>query len=434
MDAGRGRLLSPLGLAAAVTVVWWLRLVHPGRAIDFANSDLLLYFYPLYDTAYRWLAHGVLPSWNPYQLCGIPWLATLQGGFFYPGHILYLLLPTHLAMAASSVLHLVLVAVSMAALARRLGLGSAAATLAGLLVIVRGALPQLVLVPTYIEAAAWLPLGAAGVHGLVAGEGRRALLALAGATAASWLAGCPQVTVYLLYAWGLLFLALLATGRPGAARAAGAATGLAAAVVLGTLIAAVQLLPTYELMTVGTRTAAPHTLSTMWPLGDERRLLPQLLAGSSASFGVVSLSLVAAALVAGRHRALVVWSVVLGGLALTFSLGTLTPLFRLYWMLPLVSWFRVPSRMLFLADFCWALLVAVGFDALARPPAAGRRRLVAAVTIVAAAAFAIVASRRGANTAAALGVAAALGAVLVWRGRAWAAAAVAVLGGKWRPS
>src|SRR5258705_13869813 len=122
MRDGRGRLLSALGLAAVVTLYWWARLVRPGRHVGFPNSDVLLYHSPLYETAYDWLSRGVLPSWNPYQLCGIPWLATLQGGFFYPGHALYLLLPTHLGMAASSLLHLVLLALSTAAFARRVGL------------------------------------------------------------------------------------------------------------------------------------------------------------------------------------------------------------------------------------------------------------------------------------------------------------------------
>ena len=48
--------------------------------------------------------------WNPYQLCGIPWLGTLQGGFFYPPHLVYLFLPTPWALALCTSLHLALAA------------------------------------------------------------------------------------------------------------------------------------------------------------------------------------------------------------------------------------------------------------------------------------------------------------------------------------
>jgi len=414
---GRGRLLSGLGLAVVVALYWWVCLVRPGRIVDFANSDLLLYHYPLYDTAYDWLASGVVPLWNPYQLCGIPWLATLQGGFFYPGHALYLWLPTHVALAASSLLHLVLLALSMAAFARRVGLGAAAAILTAPLLVMRGALPQLVLVPNHLEAAAWLPLGAIAVHGLVRGEGLRATLRLAIATAASWLAGSPQTTLYLLYAWGTLLLALLVGARAPVGFWVAAASGAVAAVALGTTIAAIQLVPAFELTRIGSRAASAQSLASMWPLGEDYRLLPHLLVGTSASLGVVGVSLMAAAIVACRHRALVIWAAIVGVLALVFSLGTLTPLFRLYLALPFVTWFRVPSRILFLTDFCYATLAAVGLDAVGHPPAAGRsRRLPAVLATGAAGVLAVTTLSGGAQAPGLLAVACAIALVLVWRG------------------
>lgn len=420
MRGGRDRFLWALGLAAVVALYWWARLVHPGRIIGFANSDLLLYHYPTYDAAYDWLARGLLPLWNPYQLCGIPWLATLQGGFFYPGHVLYLLLPTYLAIAAASLLHLLLLALSMATFVRRVGLGAASVALAAPLFVMRGVPPQLVLFPNHLEAMAWLPLGAIGVHGLVRGEGVGATLWLAVAMAASWLAGAPQFTVYLLYAWGTLLLALLVDARAPIGRWIGAGGRCAAAVGLGTLIAAVQLLPAVELTSIGNRPTAVLTLAEMWPLGTERRLLPHLLAGTPASLGVVGVSLAAAAIIACRHRALVAWAAVAGVLAVVFSVGTMTPLFRLYLALPVVTWFRVPSRILFLTDFCYAILAAVGLDAIVRPPASRRlRRLPAALAILAASVLAIVELSKGARVPGLLALTCALALALLWREQRW---------------
>src|SRR6185295_9130912 len=120
-------LLLALGLSALVVAFWWLRLVAPGRFPRPATTDIRFFFYPLYLALFARAGHGELPLWNPYQLCGLPWLGSPQGGLFYPPHLLYLVLPTHQALAALGVLHLVLVALGTALFARRAGLGAAAA-------------------------------------------------------------------------------------------------------------------------------------------------------------------------------------------------------------------------------------------------------------------------------------------------------------------
>jgi hypothetical protein len=76
-----------IALALIVLGAWMLRIPR-GAGAGALNLDVDLYFYPLYEATYRRIAAGVLPTWNPYQLCGIPWIATLQAGVFYPLHLL----------------------------------------------------------------------------------------------------------------------------------------------------------------------------------------------------------------------------------------------------------------------------------------------------------------------------------------------------------
>ena len=239
------------------------------------------------------MAAGALPLWNPFQLCGIPWLATLQGGFFYPLHALYLVLPLHLGLAASHAVHLPLAALSMAAFARCAGLSGAAAWLAAVLFALRGLFGQSLAAPNYLEAAAWMPLGALGVVELVRDRPRRGAVLLAVATALSFLAGYPQPTVYMVYAWGTLLVALLAGARAPARRwAAGAAT-FAAALALGGLAAGVQLAPALELIAQGTHRGL--TRAAMSPFGDisylDGFLASQAIAGHAFSWGVTALAL-----------------------------------------------------------------------------------------------------------------------------------------------
>ncbi len=137
----RGRFAAACVLSALVVGFWLLRIVLPGSEggeKSPVGDDLLLYYLPVYQATAELLLRGELPLWNPYQLCGIPWLATAQGGFLYPPHILYLLLPTHIALAVLALLHMVLVALSAAVLVRRSGCALAAAVLAGVLGALRG--------------------------------------------------------------------------------------------------------------------------------------------------------------------------------------------------------------------------------------------------------------------------------------------------------
>ena len=97
-------LPSACGLAAVTALFWANRIAWPRRPLPITTTDVWVYFYPTYEAFYARLRAGVVPLWNPYLLCGLPWIGTLQGGFFYPPHVLYLLLPTYAALAASGVL------------------------------------------------------------------------------------------------------------------------------------------------------------------------------------------------------------------------------------------------------------------------------------------------------------------------------------------
>jgi hypothetical protein len=355
-------LRHALALGMIVALFWASRLVIPGHLEGMFAGDLRLYHYPTYETFFRLLARGELPRWNPYQLCGLPWLGPPTGGFFYPPHLLHLILPTHAALAASSLLHLVLIALTTALFVRRAGLGAPPAALAALLFALRGTVRAWVLLPSILEAAAWLPLGCLAVLRLSHERSARAAGLLAVTTAASWLAGGLQATVYLFYAWAALLVALLAGDRSPARQRLASAMLFAAALGLGSLAAAVQLAPSLEMAGEGTR-AGRLDESHLYPFPNPGfGLLHLAVAGHQVSFGIVGLSLVPAALLATRHRLLGWWAAGLGSAALVLALGPVTPLFEAYFLLPFLAWFRLPSRLLLLTDLCFAVLAAVALD------------------------------------------------------------------------
>ena len=290
--------MSPRGLglvvAALAILLWGVGALVPAHPSYLTALDLRWYFFPTYEAFYGALRSGELMLWNPYQLGGIPGVGTLQGGFFYPFHVLYVLLPTGWALAASTVLHLALAAGTGTAFARRAGLSASAATLAGAVFALAGLMRQCQLWPYLLEAYAWAPLGAIGILELCDGARARGALILAVATGASLLAGCPQGTVFAGYAWAGLLVAQLASRREVIANQVRTVAAAAGALTAGGLLAAVTLLPAYELAQEGLRntsTLPPESLyqfgmpplvdvARTWLVSGSRVLLPAFLTGA----------------------------------------------------------------------------------------------------------------------------------------------------------
>ena len=57
-------------------------------------------FYPWRKFASETIRTGYLPLWNPYQFCGTPFVANSQSAVFYPGNLLFYVLPPDFAAGA----------------------------------------------------------------------------------------------------------------------------------------------------------------------------------------------------------------------------------------------------------------------------------------------------------------------------------------------
>ena len=60
-----------------------------GRAlVGFTNFDLFAEFLPRHAYYGAALRRAEIPLWDPHQIAGLPFLATLQGGVLYPPNLL----------------------------------------------------------------------------------------------------------------------------------------------------------------------------------------------------------------------------------------------------------------------------------------------------------------------------------------------------------
>jgi hypothetical protein len=330
--------LAAFAVGAVAIGFWQLRIVGPVRLpqeVGFWNGDLYNIYYPGYAFAYR--SDEFLPRWNPWQLAGTPFLAGYNGGFLYPPNWLAAVVPVHRALGWLGALHLAFGGVTTLVAARVLALSWPAALVASLTFMLGGRLAGEAPWPSYLAAHTWAPAVALAAGLLVRAPSawRGALL---GATLAlQFLTGIAQHACYEGY---LLLLAgaaaWLVRPRVDAVWARRVALGLAASALTVAGLAAVQLLPTLEVVAAAGRGGG----MPLEHAGAPASALAELRAIASTSGPV--LGLLALAVASGRRRWVAAAVVTLVACVLV---ATGSPVFTwAFATLPGVDLFRLPHR------------------------------------------------------------------------------------------
>ena len=196
------------------------------------------------------LRQGRLPLWNPRILLGTPFLANMTSAVFYPPNLLPAVLPLPVAWAAIFILRSALSFLFAALLARELGASRSGQLLAGLAFSL-GGFAVVWQGWEKSDVAAWLPACVLAFERLAKrpGPSRAALGALALATA--FLAGHPEVFLYVsatTAAWATFRLAFPPDREDGPASRPSIAAWSAAAFLVVPVLVAIQLVPFLEWM------------------------------------------------------------------------------------------------------------------------------------------------------------------------------------------
>jgi hypothetical protein len=359
--------------------VWRLTTVAlPGAALALAaclgweprGRDLPNYFVPLRQRTAQVLAGVRGPFWDADVGCGEPYFANPQSGLLYPPTWLATVLPASRAVGVEAGLHLAVLAVGCALLARRLGAGAWLEVAAGWGVIAAGPVLDAVGVLNNLDTLAWMPW--AWVSALAGSlPGTASFLAL------TFLAAEPQLAVIA----AVVAVALAPHRRT------------VLAVVLAGGLVAVLALP-----------------FAAWVHGGDRgvsREINEVVAGSVRPGELAALAFPGATLPPRPERfvpdlAVPMWVLVLGVVALFSSRTTVRVLAGAGWALvaaSVVAGMRGP-------DVVWAVLTG----GLVRYP--GRLMFAAVVALVPAAAAAVGKRRRPLWSAAAVMLLAVGGGVL----------------------
>lgn len=431
IEQNHNDILALLLLAVYPFVFFWQATL---RWAAFSYGDIFLFFVPTrisYAAALRELR---LPLWEPRMLAGFPLFAEGQIGALYPLHpFLYGLLPIDLATNYDILIHLAWVACGTYLYARVIRLRPASSLLAAFAFSGGGFFAPRLQHMSVLATASWLPwiFWAWEKYEREFDRRKRILwfVVLVLMSLVQLLGGHPQfafssallLLLYALVRWKREEQAPFSLSSLGERllRTAGslipkrgvlriASFGLeffsprrlipvVGFFALGAAIAAVQLVPTFELAGFTNRAGGldarfffayslrvvhylmlfnPFILGNPWPLVSVEVI---------GYIGIGTLLLSIAAPFFRRDRR-VVFFVLVALLALFLALGDVNMLYRALRHLPLFNYFRVPSRFIFWFTFAGAILAAIAFDYLldrAKATKTGRSDLVILVLFVA---------------------------------------------------
>jgi hypothetical protein len=261
--------LVALVIGCGLSLYVWRGFLAGGGLV---GGDTYPYFFPQKQVLAESFARGEIPLWHNRTSLGYPLLAESQAGVFYPtNQVLYRLLDIHSAYHTSILLHYAAAFVFAWRFCRSQQLSATSALLAAM-VFVYGWFPVRVSLEWSIIGGVWFPLSLWMTERFLQKPNRRRLACLSLGLATHLLAGhftlafITQLTClgYALLSRRRQSIAYVATGLGAESLPAGfvptmiltqwrAAAGVAAAIAMAVALAAVQLVPTYELRQLSQR-------------------------------------------------------------------------------------------------------------------------------------------------------------------------------------
>jgi hypothetical protein len=382
-DAGRGfdrwftagKFLVLLGLL--------LLVFFPGILLGssaFFYRDAGLFSYPVAYYLRESLRAGQWPLWNPYNNCGLPFLAQWNTLALYPPSLLYVTLPFPWSLNLFLLAHLLWAGWGAYALGRRWFGSRFGASVAGLAFACNGLSWHCLMWPCHIAALAWMPCVVL-VCERGAAEGGSALFRAALAAACQLTTGSPEI---ILFTWLVVAGNALFVIWRQEARWLTAGGRLFAVAFLAAAMSAAQLLPWLDLVAHSDRSRSFGGSDWSLPLwGVANFFVPLFHAQGSASgvfmqaeqqwtssyyLGVLPLLL--ALLAVGRRGERVTLLVVLalsGVLLALGDAGLVLPLVKR--VIPLLGFSRYPIKFIVLTIFALSLLAGAGAAWLQSQPA-----------------------------------------------------------------
>ena len=346
-------------------------------------DDGMLFNVPLRVAAAQIVKSGHLPLWNPYIFSGMPLLASAQGGLLFPLNWFYLVFSPVVATDLMVISAYMLAALGAYLYARRTGASVAGAMVTSLIWQCGGFLIGQISHINIVHTAAMLSWVLWALERYVVNGSHARGAVLAALVALQVFAGHQQTTAYsLMLVAAYAIVMALADGQTRKRYLSALAF-----TSIGLLLAAVQIVPTFELLRNSQRATATYDFFTSFSMprrfvstfvapyimgGGDGRLFRAPYIGQAyyteyvAYAGVLAIMLALVALLLKPDARTKFWAIAgLSCLVLAFGSGAPLYLYRLIYYVPILNLFRVPARHLMEVNFAIAVLAGRGLTSLA---------------------------------------------------------------------
>ncbi len=386
-----------------------LLLFYPAVAgeLFLSPDDGIIQNVPFRAGAARIALGGSLPLWNPFIFSGMPLHAEAQAGLLFPFNWFFLAFTPEDATNLMMLFSYALAGLGAYLCARRAGSSVAGSVVTSLAWQWGGFALNQIGHTNVMQTAAVLPWVVWALDGYGRRGGARRGALLAALVALQCFAGHQQTFAYTLLLVAAYAVWMWRTSPEAAEGAPERGRYLRSLLYAGAgvLLAAVQILPTFELLRNSPRAEATYDFFTsfsMPPRFTLNFLAPYLSGGGAGGLfrapyvgpsffgeyvgyvGLLTLMLAAVAVWTRRDA----WTKFWGAAAvvcLVLAFGRFVPLglYKLVYYVPVLNLFRVPARHLMEVEFALALLAGRGLTAIA--VARGDRRMLTRVLVVGAA-------------------------------------------------
>jgi hypothetical protein len=356
-----------------VTRQFWL----PGHFV--VGFDTSTYAGPNWSVGKSAFLDFRIPLINQFSFGGAPHLGNPQSGVLSPLRWASYLFDVTRGLNLLAASHVLILALGVVFLARRLGASLTGATASGIVILLCGATSTKSIQLEQIMVVAWLPWILAAIHVVLKKPKGRNIALLSAMLTMCIVSGHPQMTYQVAFVAGIFALGLVAQSR-----AWRDLRYLAAAVFLSTMTCAIQLVSALaatsdsffkggrDISDLGSRSLVMQVHTSAQALfGTVYQGRPDYFAGSFESIGYLGI-LTFVLFVVGASASVLSptqrkWSAPLIGivfLSLVWSLGPRTPIFRAaFEFLPGFNQARVSSRWLIIVAIIIAVFVGFGLDA-----------------------------------------------------------------------
>jgi hypothetical protein len=385
-------------LILAVLIPYWKLTLMQGFVItdDIFTSDIMNEGFPYRYAISEALKSGQAPLWTPHIYGGFPLLARAEAGVCYPLNLLFFgLLPPYAALNVMILLTLITAAVSMFVYVREIGGNFIAGLVGGIAFAFSGYLVSHIKHLSNVNAACWLPLGLFCIERAVRNNKPRYLLFLAPIFGLQHLSGHTQIAYYS----GLVYIAYYVfryihfrkeivrekkSPAPPLWRTRFSLYFIGV-LVLGSVLGAVQLIPTYELVSLSQRSGGvtfdyaanyaydPNNIFTFFYPYINGDIGAGTYTGKSVFWedygyvGIIILVLAFYAAIRQWKNPYVKMFSVIAVVSYFLVLGPNTPMYEaVFHLVPGMKYFRFPTRFLLITDFSLIVLGTIGLSYLSK--------------------------------------------------------------------